>query len=243
MINWKTKSPGYYTKGGKRIFSWKQLKADKKIFIYKNNSDLNYIYNLQPADGVLVLPKSIRYINTYAFRQAQIHGVVLNEGLIYIRERAFCKCPVNWIEFPSSLQFVGRSAFRDCHFLKNVKIEGQLTNLGPAAFANCYQIQKVNIIAPGMIRLEEKVFDGCKEMHTCIIDAPLEYVFNKVFNGCNDLQAYHYNNTIKRANMKSFEGCRSLEQLIETKYQNYMGKYQKSTIYNDKNFLNIVMNY
>lgn len=243
MINWKSKSPGYYTDSGKKLFSWRQLKADKKIFIYNNNSHLNYIHDLQPADGVLVLPKSIRYINAYAFRRAQIRGVVLNEGLIYIRDRAFYKCPVNWIEFPSSLQFIGCSAFRDCCSLQDVKIEGKLTNIGPSAFANCYQIQKVNIIAPGMIRLEEKVFDGCKEMHTCIIDAPIEYVFNKAFNRCDDLQVYHYNCAIKRANMKSFEGCRSLEQLIETKYQNHMGKYQKSTIYNDKNFLNILMNY
>ena len=243
MINWKSKSPGYYTDSGKKLFSWRQLKADKKIFIYNNNSHLNYIHDLQPADGVLVLPKSIRYINAYAFRRAQIRGVVLNEGLIYIRDRAFYKCPVNWIEFPSSLQFIGCSAFRDCCSLQDVKIEGKLTNIGPSAFANCYQIQKVNIIAPGMIRLEEKVFDGCKEMHTCIIDAPIEYVFNKAFNRCDDLQVYHYNCAIKRANMKSFEGCRSLEQLIETKYQNHMGKYQKSPIYNDKNFLNILMNY
>ena len=99
MIDWKNKEAGYYTDEGTMLFTWKELEDKQMIFCDTWKSkyrDTAYHYlkacRVEPTGGVLVLPNYMTDIHSDAFKYIDIKGVVLNEGLVNLHNRAFCEC-------------------------------------------------------------------------------------------------------------------------------------------------------
>lgn len=249
MVNWKQKEPGYYTMEGEIIFNWRQL-LKKRMIVFMDGDDsiLQYVRIINPMWGVLVLDETITCVAVEAFSPAFIKGVVLNEGLEEIWDRAFLnRRQLEFVIFPSTIKRIGRSAFRNCYSLKEVEINSvNLNEIGGLAFAYT-DLRKVNIIAQNLIYLDEQIFKCCNEMHTCNIDAPIAEIGNRVFEHCYALKNYKSLSSITYLNWGSLAGCPEFEKLINIKYKKYFSENpeKKGTdeAYNSKNLINVLLHY
>ena len=96
MIDWKNKEPGYYTPKGELIWTWSQLKEKRMIAFdeygeaYKKEIWFKHAHFVDHKGGILVFESNVKYVMKDAFKYAFITGVVLNEGLKELWDRAFC---------------------------------------------------------------------------------------------------------------------------------------------------------
>ena len=77
----------------------------------------------------IVLPPSLRLIDTSAFMSCRnLSSISLGNGVITIKQKAFCGTAIESITIPNSVYAVGSKAFAHCVNLKNVYIGKNLGN-------------------------------------------------------------------------------------------------------------------
>lgn len=77
----------------------------------------------------IVLPPSLKLIDTSAFMSCKnLSSISLGNGVITIKQKAFCRTAIESIAIPNSVYAVGSKAFAHCRNLKNVYIGQNLGN-------------------------------------------------------------------------------------------------------------------
>ena len=140
-------------------------------FIIENNTIMQYTGE---ADVHVVIPSHIKKIGYRAFKDAQIRGLTLNEGLVEIEDEAFAYNYIPSLIIPASLKKIGSKAFSNCNItdlsfnvneasitehntLRCLRTAGGIVNIGEKAFIN----NKINhnITFPHTLReLNRKAF-------------------------------------------------------------------------------------
>jgi hypothetical protein len=93
-------------------------------------------------------PLPVKEIADEAFRDCtSVSSVSLPEGLEKIGYLAFKSCRMSKIELPSTLTYIGPSAFGLCTYLTEVTIPESVTYIGPKAFKYCSSLEKVYVKA------------------------------------------------------------------------------------------------
>lgn len=107
------------------------------------------------------LPKSIKVIGNYAFYGLKgLNKVFLYEGLQTIGEHAFSGSSLQEIVFPSTIQNIGRYAFKSCSKIQKVELPQSLTVIEAYCFQYCESLSFVKW--PTSLKvIEELAFDGC----------------------------------------------------------------------------------
>ena len=122
-------------------------------------------------------PKSLVTIGDDVFNSCWgLNSAVLPEGLISIGEAAFMGCGAynlygayypassfKSVTLPSTLQRIGKYAFRYCQSLKDVTIPDTITKIGEATFQYDYVLESVTLPA-NLTSIGEEAFFQCKEL-------------------------------------------------------------------------------
>ena len=76
------------------------------------------------CDGIdrVVIPDSVRKIETKAFGSCDLKDLVIGNGVITIGESAFSSNNFTEVEIPSNVTYVGKTAFAYCKTLETVKV-------------------------------------------------------------------------------------------------------------------------
>jgi hypothetical protein len=231
MIDWKNKEPGYYTPEGELILTWQQLKKNRTIGFYgqsdgfhDDDSHLRWVRYIEPAGGVLVFANTVTDIVSDAFKYVNVSGVVLNEGVQSLWDRAFCHCRnMEFIILPATITHIGRSAFRECESLKSFDLNAPIKYLDGLTFAYC-GLETVHIQSSVLTYIDERAFDMCTDMHTCIIDAPIKHVGMMAFRKCWALKEYNKINTLTSIHGWAFDDCTTIDKLAVQKFKSYFEK-------------------
>ena len=137
------------------------------------------------AESVLALPASTRIIEQEAFFKAQsLNKVVLAEGLLEIRARAFAGSTVKTINFPSSITFIADDAFDDTPLTNVTAVEG--TYAYDWAVEHHYIIPKVPIVINSFAADAASVQLGAPVTWTVNVEGgvlPLSYNYAVFKNG------------------------------------------------------------
>jgi len=174
----------------------------------------------------IVCGKNLSIIGESAFHFCEkLKEVILNEGLYQISERAFYETPIEYIQFPSSLEVIESRAFISSLYIDSFVIPSTLKSIGLYAFwgthikvldfkavdceidYGCFansQIEKVNL-AVGMETIPSGMFYG-----TCLenikLPSTIKIIGESAFKN-SQLTHIELNSGLQRIEAEAFYRC------------------------------------
>lgn len=162
----------------------KDVKTVKCRIGYGEENDVIPDYAFWPKYGsqrmptlkYIVFPENLKKIGCFAFRGTSLcHDIVLPEGLSYVGEHAFDNTDVNstsgyggggiWytntircISLPSTLKYIGTSAFAGCPIEQELSFPDEMDYLGEAVFESCKGLTGELRIPQNITKIGRKCF-------------------------------------------------------------------------------------
>lgn len=142
-------------------------------------------------EGSLKIPEGVKYIGNSAFTNYWAHGAGNSEipgGKLLANNNL-----TGTLELPSSLEFIGADAFRNCNFSGNLILPNSLRHLGSNAFSGCRNFNGSIHLPDNLTDIEKTYFDwvdGCgafSGIHNFVGDLELPKNL-KVINGFGGME-------------------------------------------------------
>lgn len=134
---------------------WQYNENSSDFFIWNG-----WLYGYKGNSKNPVIPSGVYGINDYLFRDSDITGITIPEGVKYIGYGAFQNCTaLKSVKLPNSLQKIGGEAFGDCTSLSSVTFGSGLKSIEYEGFGHCEALKKV-VLPEGLEKLDS-AFYGC----------------------------------------------------------------------------------
>ena len=168
--------------------------------------------------GDVIIPNTVYgYIVTgigdYSFCRCSIEHIMLPESINYVGKLAFNECfHLLEIDLPSKVSTIGSEAFRRCEFLQHATI--YCKEIPFNCFAYCYNLSSVTIKSP-ITYVGSNAFLYCSKLESITFPAGLEYIDRGAISGCENLKSVTL--TCSRIDASAFSGsCERLKEVIIT---------------------------
>lgn len=109
----------------------------------------------------------------------------------------------------SKITFIGNYTFRECRYLKNIRIPSSVTSIGEGAFSGCRSLTSIHIPS-SVTRIGESVFGGCINLTIINIPSSVTSIGREAFAGCSSLTSINIPNSVTSIGERAFMNCRSL---------------------------------
>lgn len=93
----------------------------------------------------VIIPNSVREIDSNAFQGTALQSIVLPEGITRIGQAVFGQCPLVSITIPNSVTSFGTQVFIKCSHLTSVTIGSGVSVLSTQMFIYCSALQEITI--------------------------------------------------------------------------------------------------
>lgn len=170
--------------------------GDISCSIGGNTILVNYeITGTDNCDGSIEIPNAVTSIAADAFVNAtSITSVTFapESTLTNIGDRAFQNSAIQSISLPSSLTYIGESAFRGTTDLETIAIPSGVTYLGPSAFEDATSLETISI-PDGLGIIRAFTFRGATALTSITFGAQsqLTSFYEEVFSGAISLRTIH----------------------------------------------------
>ena len=221
----------------------------------------NYAFqNAMFMGGGVWISNNVVYIGRGAFYNLYMMGGVGGAAnLEYIDDYAFYGCASAYLfankdergvaQLPTSLKYIGRSAFYQCTGMIGVKFPANVEYIGPYAFYGCSNLGDSGEIygsvedfkegrpplkGPVVFALDSKIkyigeraFQACTGIKEIVIPAKLEYLGARAFYNCSKLEKVIFENGEAELNIYdyTFYKCTNLKTLTISKNIKSIGNY------------------
>lgn len=140
--------------------AWVENQPEGFVFL---RDDILYGYKgTLPEDGVLEIPKGVKYIANGAFRDQMWIEAIIPEGVEKIPDDAFNFCwKMTKVTLPESLISIGKRVFYDCGF-EEIIIPAGVVEIGNEAFSKT--LLKEVTIPEGVTQLSSSVLNSCSKL-------------------------------------------------------------------------------
>ena len=183
------------------------------------------------------LPASLRQIDSHAFENAALTGVLDLEScttLTLLGAGAFKNCKsLERVKLPQSLQTIGARAFSNCSALERVVFPAALSEIGGDAFedtalkgldlskcttltsisngtfTHCESLERV-ALPPSLETIGETAFWGCEKLKRVDFPESLITIEESAF-GHSGIQSVYIPNSVEFIGDESFAGCQELK--------------------------------
>ena len=116
----------------------------------------------------IVIPSSVKTINSYAFSSCSISSITIPEGVETIKEGAFRSCRnLENVVLPNSVTTIENDAFYGCEKLATINITNSVTTIGTYLFAGCNNVA-VSVNNCSRWRFQNHVFSSYNDDDTSI---------------------------------------------------------------------------
>lgn len=160
----------------------------KKVIIAEGIEEIPSNYFAELAVETVVLPTTIKLLNTAAFKNCKsLKSINLPEGLLIINDQAFMGCSsLEITKLPSTLTKIGDSAFRNCSGLRgDIVIGNSVESIGSKAFASC-EMASVKL-GSSVTSIGDSAFESCCNMTSITIPASVSGIGSGAFSYCYKL--------------------------------------------------------
>ena len=133
----------------------------------------------------------------------------LPEGLLSIDKFCFDGCTsLNISSFPTTLESIGESAFRDCANLQRITISNG--SIGKYAFTGCSALESI-VLADGVDSIAEGAFADNTALTSVRLPSGLVNVPRNAFGGCINLSSINIPVSITTIEEQAFQNCGCLQ--------------------------------
>ena len=120
-------------------------------------------------------PDGIKKIEGRVFRQpANLTSVEIPEGVTTLVSGFSYAKTIRSVTLPSTLTYIGSSAFTSCEALESIVIPSGVTRLNDTTFWNCYALRSVSLPST-MTWIGDSVFLHCDKLTSISLPASLEH--------------------------------------------------------------------
>ena len=206
---------------------------------------------------VLRIPKTVRHgwkfytvteiDDEYAFKDNSYHTYTEDKRFKdgYRREFrhsfesyiGFSKTPIISVEFPKTIEKIGRSAFLmceelekvdlsstslveigdsafgGCHKLTKVELPDTVKVIGESAFSGCDKLEKVDLSSTKLVEIGETTFSACGSLTKVELPDTVKVIGGKAFYNCEKLQEIHIPTSLEKIGERAFWACKSLKEI------------------------------
>ena len=215
-------------------------------FSYSNISEISLPDNLKSIGAAafrdsdikeIIIPESVKDIETTIFANCRkLQKVqILTKQIDGIPDNTFDGCSsLKEVNLPSSVKYLGKSAFYDTQSLEQLDIPSSCTEIGSNCFyysgltyieipdgvtelkgemfANCSNLEVVDL-PQTLSNFDKKAFYGCSKLKAINIPNGITEISSECFSYCISLSEVVFPNTLKRINSKAFLNCSSLKRI------------------------------
>ena len=137
-----------------------------------------------------------------------IKTVILPETFEFIGDRAFTSSSVAYVDFSSSLETIGDSAFENCDYLRLATLPRGLLSIGDNAFANC---SLTSITLPeGLQSIGRGAFSDCDDLTSITLPEGLQSIGSSAFYRCYYLTSITLPEGLQSISNNTFAACSNL---------------------------------
>ena len=117
------------------------------------------------------------------------------------------------IEFPVSLQTIGREAFEQCEGITDMSVDNGTSAVSPyAANPNTPLGTHLDLTKlPSLSSIGFEAFRDCKSLTALTTSSSITALANNTFNGCNKMATVTINSNTKTIGQSCFSGCTKLD--------------------------------
>ncbi len=135
-------------------------------------------------NNILVLPKKLQTISSYAFAYCNLRNIIWNEDLNYIGIWAFCKNKFAEIVVPG-VATLGSRAFDSCELLKKIEIQEGVTEIPIWCITDCGNLLEISLPS-SLKKMGYEAFQGCYLLENVYIKATVPpYLDSSAFKDCD----------------------------------------------------------
>ena len=131
-----------------------------------------------------------------------------------IEDDAFNGCGIVSIIIPNSVEHYGRSIFKNCTKLTDVKMSANALTIPESTFYNCSLLRTVDI-PNGISEIRSNTFYNCAELVSLsFLPKTVTSIDSSAFYGCVALSAVALPDSVTSLGINAFRGCTSLTSFI-----------------------------
>ncbi|MBO5076319.1 MAG: leucine-rich repeat protein [Clostridia bacterium] len=221
------------------------------VSFYDYSNINNFVVSSLVFNGELCIPDGVNTISQFAFQGcACINSVVMPKSVTYIQTGAFRNCYnikevkyngsiENWCDItfddinsnpcisnasllingkeltaiPNSVSYIKQYAFVGCDSLKNITIPNSVISIGKYAFANCHSLTSVSL--PNSITIiEEWLFSDCSSLANVSIPESITRIKKYAFQGCTSLTRISIPDSVLNIGEFAFSNCTGLADIF-----------------------------
>jgi len=190
----------YFVYEGESI-NWLYDKTTKTITIFGTGPMQNYTtetetpwYSLKNEVENVVIESGVTTVGYYLFRNfTKIKNVTLPEGVTSIGKGAFQSCPLESINFPSTLITIHNYSFYNTK-LKEIVIPASVTSIGNNVFNSCSSLKSAKVLCDATT-LNTKAFYNCASLEVIYLSKSIVSIKSNAFGNCTSLKTVYYTGT------------------------------------------------
>lgn len=118
----------------------------------------------------------------------EIVTYIVKNDVKTICHHAFGCSQIRDIVLPTSLLYIGSSAFYDCKQLKEIIIPNNVYRLGSGCFSGCSSLSKIEIPS-SVIYIESSSFSRCDSLYSLKFPPQIELLEENLFYACDNLES------------------------------------------------------
>lgn len=141
--------------------------------------------------------------------------LVLPNSIRGISNFALAYCSANTITLPAKLQALGGGVFANCTNLETLDIPDSVTYIGAnKLFQNCTRLKSVSFPADCEVRFFQNTFERCTNLEAATVPASVDEIGMLAFYHCEALTSVTIENGVQRIKGDAFINCPQLKQLV-----------------------------
>lgn len=125
-----------------------------------------------------------------------------------ISQKAFSECLIESLTVPEGVKNIERNAFANCGRLKSISLPSSLEYIGDSAFSGC----SVEILTiPGAVSIGQSAFSYCNKLKSVTLPDGLSSIGASAFNSCSSLETVRFPDSLTEIGSEVFRYCDSLK--------------------------------
>lgn len=117
------------------------------------------------------------------------------------------------LNFPEGIRAIGDGVYKDCHLLECIALSTDTVQIGKCAFENGKWLKQVTNAAAVEV-IGAQAFSGCQSLETIDLSDRLRVLGKRCFEHCCSLREIHISDQLEMIPERSFFRCKSLEILF-----------------------------
>ncbi len=115
--------------------------------------------------------------------------------------------------FPEGIKAIGEGVYKDCHLLETIALCKDTVKIGRSAFENSKWLKEVTN-AGAVQKIDAQAFSGCKSLMTVDFSDDLQELGDRCFEHCSCLKEIRVSKKLEKIPERAFFRCKSLKQLV-----------------------------